>query len=192
MFLRRNNEEMHFNQNLFVVTGGPGSGKTTALLELEKLGFPFLPEVARQIIQEQVRNHGNALPWDDRLRYTELMLERSIQSYRKHAHAPHTTFADRGIPDTLAYARLIELPHQQKIQDACNRLRYAERVFIMPPWREIYEVDEERKQDFEEALRTYDVLAKTYRDCNYDLIEVPRAGPLQRAEFILQTISSPY
>ena len=39
-------------QNLFIITGGPGAGKTTVLTELQRLGFTCVPEVARQIIQE--------------------------------------------------------------------------------------------------------------------------------------------
>jgi predicted ATPase len=42
------------NPNLFVISGGPGAGKTTVLEELAKLGSRHAPEVARQIIQEQV------------------------------------------------------------------------------------------------------------------------------------------
>ncbi|MGA7560919.1 MAG: AAA family ATPase [Terriglobales bacterium] len=48
------------NPNLFVITGGPGSGKTTVILALEKLGFGYAPEVAPEIIQEQVRDGGHS------------------------------------------------------------------------------------------------------------------------------------
>jgi predicted ATPase len=95
------------NPNLFVVSGGPGSGKTTALRELWKLGFPYAPEVARQIIREQAQAGGTALPWNDREAYTLLMLRRSIESYLEHAHASRPTFSHREIPDALCYARLI-------------------------------------------------------------------------------------
>ena len=71
------------NNRLFIVTGGPGAGKTTLLLELERRGFHVSHEVARQIIQEQVAANGDALPWADTRRYTELMLERSIAAYRE-------------------------------------------------------------------------------------------------------------
>ena len=95
---------------LVVISGGPGAGKTTVLLELERRGFRCAGEVARQIIQEQARDGGDALPWGDRERYCMLMLERSIASYRDHAALNGTTFFDRGIPDTLCYARLIGSP----------------------------------------------------------------------------------
>jgi len=50
------------NSNLFVISGGPGAGKTTTLLAMEKFGFPYVPEAARQIIQGQTQSGGTALP----------------------------------------------------------------------------------------------------------------------------------
>lgn len=182
---------MHKNEKLFILTGGPGSGKTTTLLAIERLGFSYLPEVARQIIQEQMRDQGDALPWAKRDRYASLMLVRSIESYLQYERIEYPAFADRGIPDTLAYAQLIQLSEQSAIREACDEYRYADRVFIAPPWREIYEVDEERKQDYAEAERTYFALIGTYNDCNYDLVELPKATPQERAKFILQEISQP-
>jgi len=85
------------NPNLFVISGGPGSGKTTVLRELAKFGFQHAPEVARQIIREQIQAGGTALPWGDRGAYTELMLQRSIESFRDHpcpetdVHRPRNT-----------------------------------------------------------------------------------------------------
>ena len=70
-----------------------------------------------------------------------------------------------GIPDTLCYARMIGLANDEAIRSACEIYRYAPRVFIAPPWREIYETDSERKQDFDEAARTYDVMFQVYEEC---------------------------
>jgi predicted ATPase len=179
------------NPNLFVITGGPGSGKTALLRELEKGGFRCAPEVARQIIQEQVRNGGDAVPWANRDRYTELMLKRSIQSYEEHTPAERATFSDRGIPDTLGYARLIGCTDVRSILTACKHYRYASLVFLAPAWKEIYEPDDERKQGFDEAERTCAVVSQVYRDCGYDLLELPKLPSKDRADFVLNRLHLP-
>jgi predicted ATPase len=173
------------NPNLFVVSGGPGSGKSTVIQELAGRGVPFAPEVARQIIQEQVQAGGTALPWGHREAYTRLMLQRSVESYLKNTPARRPTFSDRGIPDTLCYARLIGLSDDRFIADACRRFRYAPLVFLAPPWKEIYEKDNERQQEFAEAVRTFDQMIEVYRQFGYALSELPKATPAVRAAFIL-------
>ena len=176
------------NNNLFVVTGGPGAGKTTVLRELETLGFRHAPEVARQIIQEQVRSGGRALPWGDKKLYAAMMLQRSIESYKVHTLAAGRLFSDRGIPDTLCYARLIGLTDDQEIRQACTEYRYADPVFAAPPWEQIYTTDSERKQDFVEAQRTYELLIATYRECGYEIVELPKVSPSKRAGFIVNRL----
>jgi predicted ATPase len=175
------------NQNLFVITGGPGAGKTTLLQELQSKGMACVPEAARQIIQEQVRAKGNALPWGDTTRYTEMMLERSIADYVKHSASGAPTFFDRGIPDVLCYARLICL-REREIQQACDEYRYNRIVFIAPPWEEIYAIDEERKQTFAEAMETHRMMSEAYAKCSYKLVELPLVSAVKRAEFVLSEI----
>lgn len=38
------------------------------------------------------------------------------------------------------------------------------RVFIAPPWERVYEPDRGRKQDFKQALRTYEAMVTAYRN----------------------------
>jgi predicted ATPase len=177
------------NPNLFVISGGPGAGKTTVLQEIESHGFSTVPEVARQIIQEQVQAGGTALPWLNRERYTELMLHRSIESYLQHTPALTPTFCDRGIPDTLCYARLIQLPEMESIRSACEQFRYASVAFLAPPWKEIYSTDAERKQEFEEAERTFHMMKDVYQECGYSVLELPKVSPSDRAQFILSHLT---
>lgn len=109
-----------------------------------------------------MRNSGDALPWGDRERYCRLMLERSIDLYQKHAQWASTTFFDQGIPDTLCCARLVGLSFEDEILEACRKYRNSRRVFLAPPWQEIYATDEERKQPYDEAVRTYALMVKAY------------------------------
>jgi predicted ATPase len=173
------------NNKLFVITGGPGSGKTTLLLELERKGFRCSHEVARQIIQAQVATNGDALPWANTQRYTELMLARSIAAYRENTPSSEIVFMDRGILDVACYARLIGRPVFDDLKKACQEYRYNKIVFLAPPWKEIYTTDTERKQPYAEAVATYEKMAEVYQQYGYRPIELPKASPLERAEFAL-------
>jgi predicted ATPase len=61
-------------------------------------------------------------------------------------------------------------------------------VFLAPPWPEIYRTDSERKQDLEEAIRTYETMAEVYRDAGYSLCILPKVAPDARARFILDRL----
>jgi predicted ATPase len=185
MDVKRNSDAAIHSPNLYVFTGGPGSGKTTVLMELQKQGFQVLPEVARKIIQEQVATGSNAVPWGDRESYANLMLERSIESFLAHTPAASATFVDRGIPDTWGYAKLIDIQERAHIWEACEKYRYAGRVFAAPFWNEIYTTDTERKQTIQEAEQTARLTVEVYEECGYEVIILPKASPLERAKFVL-------
>lgn len=51
------------SDRFFVLTGGPGSGKTTLIEALRTAGFATLPEAGRGIIRDQMAIGGPALPW---------------------------------------------------------------------------------------------------------------------------------
>jgi predicted ATPase len=49
--------------HLHVITGGPGSGKTSLIDALSAGGIRHMPEAGQAIIQDQVDVGGTALPW---------------------------------------------------------------------------------------------------------------------------------
>ena len=63
--------------------------------------------------------------------------------------------------------------------------RYNKSIFILPPWQEIYETDNERKQDWEEAVLTFEKMSETYKNYGYNIIEIPKISVRERANFIL-------
>jgi predicted ATPase len=174
---------------LFVLTGGPGSGKTTLLETLVVRGYVCAPEAGRSVIQQQVKTGGRALPWGDRQQFAELMLAQDILSYQQALKQPGVVFFDRGIPDVLGYLLLSELAIDDHVVKALAEFRYNGRVFIAPPWREIFQQDRERKQDFDEAVRTYEVMAATYTADGYELIELPKVPVEERADFVLDVVT---
>lgn len=174
--------------NTFIITGGPGAGKTTIIQELKLRGYNCIDEAARQIIKEQTVNNGDALPWANQKKYTFLMLEKSIDTFLANKDNSSLTFFDRGIPDTLSYAHLIKLQISTELVEAVRKYRYNTVVFILPPWEEIYQTDSERKQTFAEAIEVYNILKRAYSGCDYQLVEVPKLETKRRVDFILSTI----
>jgi predicted ATPase len=175
-------------ENFFVITGGPGSGKSTLIDSLEQRGYLRTVEAGRAIIQDQMAIAGRALPWDDRILFSELMLSWEMRAYCIAEHSTGPVFFDRGVIDVLGYLRLIGEPVPEHMQNAARNFRYNQNVFITPPWSEIFHEDVERKQSFDEAVRTYEALAAAYSDCGYKLIELPRVSVDERASFVLNRV----
>ena len=189
--------------SFFVITGGPGSGKTTLLAELARRGHVCVPEDARALIQEQVASGGDAVPWANAIRYAELLLRRSICTWRTAlttwqakllphaAHGPVAHFLeqpvyfDRGVGDTLTCAELIGHALPDHLITQAQACRYRNPVFLAPWWPEIYITDTERRQSELEAERTQHAIAGTYASLGYTVLTLPLTGPVERAEFVL-------
>lgn len=168
--------------HLFVITGGPGSGKSTLIDALERAGFARSIEAGRAIIQDQQVIDGPAL--HDPALFAELMLSWELRSYRKAQDLAGPVFFDRGVPDVLGYLRLMNLPIPPHVEKAAALFCYNRRVFIAPPWVEIFTTDTERKQSFTEAVQTYETMVATYETLGYDLVELPRCSIAERVEFL--------
>ncbi|HKT89991.1 MAG TPA: AAA family ATPase [Candidatus Sulfotelmatobacter sp.] len=177
---------MEDTERYIVITGGPGSGKTTLIDALETCGYARSVEAGRGVIQDQVAIGGNAVPWQDPTSFAELMLCWEMRSYQIAQRTSGVVFFDRGIPDIAGYLRVVNLPVPSHVRRAAEIFRYNRKVFIAPPWREIFSQDLERKQDFDEAVRTYDAMALTYTDLGYALIELPRVPVEERVKVVLK------
>jgi predicted ATPase len=177
-------------QRFFVLTGGPGSGKTSLIEALERAGYQRSVEAGRAIIQDQLAIGGRALPWSDPLLFAELMLNWEMRSHRLAEQQSGTVFFDRGVPDVIGYLRTVNMPVPEHMRKAAALFRYHRRVFITPPWREIFHADQERKQSFDEAVRTYQAMRATYAENGYELVELPCASLEERVRFMMEIVGA--
>lgn len=173
------------HDNLIVITGGPGAGKTTLIDALRGAGFATAPESGRAVIRDQVAIGGPALPWADTALFAELMLAWDMRSYRWARRHAGRVFFDHAIPSLPSYHRLVGREVPAHVEAAVARFRYRTEVFIAPPWPEIYRTDAERRQTLDEARRTHGTLVDAYTRYGYRLVELPRAAPEERLRFVL-------
>ncbi len=171
--------------HMFVVTGGPGSGKSSLIAALSRRGLRGLPEAGRAIIRDQVRIGGSALPWADRAAFAELMLGWELRSHHEAAALAGPVLMDRGLPDVIGYLTLCGLPAPAHVEAAARLFPYNRRVFLAPYWPAIFTLDAERKQSEEEAEATGRVMAETYARLGYRIVELPRTGIEDRADFVM-------
>lgn len=181
---------MSGTRGLYVVTGGPGAGKSALIEALGARGLATVEEAGRAVIRQQVAIGGRALPWADRALFAELMLSWDLRAYAAAAGGPERpVLFDRGVPDVLGYLTLSGLavpPHLAAAAEAC---RYARTVFVAPPWEAIFGQDAERRQDFSEAVRTCDSVSAAYAGLGYELVELPKATVEDRAAFVTARIA---
>ncbi|WP_377848980.1 AAA family ATPase [Bosea sp. UC22_33] len=170
---------------LIVITGGPGSGKTSLIEALAAGGHAVRPEAGRAIIRDQQAIGGRGLPWIDPALFAELMLAADLRGHAEALMERDNVFFDRGLPDIAGYLTLCGLPLPHHVERAAQELRYRRTVFIAPPWRDIFAQDAERKQDFSESERTFAAMAETYPRYGYELVELPRASVAERVAFVL-------
>ena len=172
------------SDHFFVVTGGPGAGKTSLITELARRGFHTIPESGRAVIREEMQSGGDALPWADRMAYAERMLERDLRAYEDAQTLSGPVIFDRGIPDIMGYLSLCGLPLPPHVTAAAKAARYNRGAFLAPFWDEIFTQDSERKQTRAEAEATCAVMRETYTALGYQIPELPRADITTRADFV--------
>ena len=164
--------------NFHVLTGGPGVGKTTVLRELQRRGELVVEENARSVIRETA---AAGLPADQD-RFVAETARRDIAAFDALAQETRRVFFDRGIFDMWGANGTTPPPD---LVEAVRTRRYNARVFVFPPWREIYTTDDERRQDWAKAERTFDIILETLPELGYEPLVVPIGTVEARADYLL-------
>ena len=170
---------------LIVVTGGPGTGKTTLLDALTAVGFAATDEAGRAIIRHQTGIGRPDLHIRQPVLFGELMLAWDIRSYHMASATPGPVFFDRAVPELAAYARLIGQDVPPHVDAAAQAHRYHRQVFLAPVWPDIYVQDAERRQTLNDAWRIQDLVTRAYVDYDYEVVELPLTGVGQRVRFVV-------
>ncbi len=170
----------------FVISGCSGGGKSTLLTELAHRGFAAVAEPGRRVVDAEVAGGGSALPWLDMEAFLRRAIDLAISDYAAALKTNRPTFFDRSLVD--AASALEALTGEAAIARYCNDHRYAHRVFMAPPWPEIFVADDARRHGLPDAIAEYDRLAMLYPSLGYDMRVLPKSCVADRADLIVKDV----
>lgn len=171
-----------------VISGCSGGGKSTLLAELRRQGHVVIEEPGRRVVQAEDRTGCQAVPWIDMAAFLRRVIATARHDHATaHAGNGQWVFFDRGLVD--AAAALQELTGEPLLTMLGQRYRYHRRVFLAPPWPEIYKQDRERRHGIRAARTEYQRLQKAYPALGYEVSLLPKVSVLERADFVLSTLS---
>ncbi|RDE06377.1 AAA family ATPase [Sphingomonas aracearum] len=172
-----------------LLSGCSGGGKSTLLAELARQGSATVPEPGRRIVAEELLGSGSALPWVDLAAFAARALDMAAEDRQKATSARTWTFFDRGLID--AAVALQHATGAPVAETLAAFPRYHRRVFLTPPWPEIFTRDRERRQDLDEAVAEYDRLLSAINALGYHVTVLPRTSVEERVRFILERLGEP-
>lgn len=168
----------------YILTGGPGTGKTTILQELRRKGYSVVSEVARQIIFEEQEKEKGILPWTDLALFQDLVIERQLRSEEEATNYQNKKiFLDRSLVDGIAFAEIGKITIKKDLSNLIEQADYK-RVFYLEQLP-FYSQDKERKEDPELAKRIHEQLYRVYDRLGFDIVTVPAVSVEERIKLIL-------
>ena len=169
-----------------ILSGCSGGGKSTLLAELARRGFQTVAEPGRRIVAEELDGAGRALPWVDPVAFARRAVELATHDRDGLGPASGWVFFDRGLVDTaVALEHAAQIPATTTLT---GHRRFHARVFLAPPWPEIYRTDAARKHGINQGIDEYHRLLKAYDRLGYAVVLLPKTDVRARADFVLECL----
>lgn len=113
-----------------------------------------------------------------------------IANFVQHAATPGHVFFDRSVLDALCGLDHITPLSEGELNTWLATYQYFPKIFLLPPWKEIYMNDAERDHTFEHAEWVNSITQAWYRRLDrYQLIEVPKVSVAERCTFVLRALA---
>ena len=170
-----------------IITGAPGTGKSSIIKELKNRGYFCFEEVWKKEYKNPSQKHNS-----DQINIfsKHLFFERlkQLEKSQNKKIKGEVIFYDRSIIDTISYLNHYKKNIEPMWLDTANKKRYYETIFFCPLWKEIYKQTDRRKETFEESKLIEKTLTSTYKNFLYKIKKVPKLNISNRVNYILENI----
>ena len=173
-----------------VITGGPGSGKTEIINELEKRGYHVRHEIVRNLYKEGKKKGFNAFKKNP-FEFSNKLLDFRISQFHSSSELEYDlnkpyVFFDRGIHDTFAYLRFLNKNYKYK--NIIFSFSY-DFVFLLNPWKKIYVNDDERMESFSDSKKIYKSIKLIYSEAKIKTKTILNDSIKNRVDYIINYLN---
>jgi predicted ATPase len=175
--------DCHIVVMVYIITGGPGFGKTTILDLLALKGYTVGHEAARGLLAQLAsHNVGNTIQFPSDF---ESLIASKRLAFLDSVDSAEVAFSDRGLPDQIAYSFYKKKIPSSYILELVQKNRYEATVFVTPPWEKIFVQDDVRNESFEESCQIHENILQAYTAHGYKLVNLPYVDADDRVSYIL-------
>ncbi|HHF7367778.1 TPA: AAA family ATPase [Legionella bozemanae] len=178
--------------NRFIFTGTPGSGKTSVILALKRLGYIVIPESATDVIAEE-QAKGTMRPWEQTDFVDKIVLTQKLRQL--HAKGA-LQFYDRSPFCAYALGRYSAHWHHHDFTpspillaevDRCLKAGIYQRKAFFFENLGFVEATSARKISYEDALIFEQIHIDVYKEFGFEIVLVPKKTIEERCRFVLET-----
>ena len=172
---------------LYVLSGGPCSGKTTLLERLGSLGHPVISEAATEVRLDPACRALRDSPLEFQREVLRRQLEKESNALER-AEDSQVVFADRGVGDHFGYLRHHGIEPFAELLQAWGEARTRYRAVFFLAMSPKYKVASHRQEGPAEATRVHECLRDGYTRHHPEVIRVPWLPIRERLDMVLDWV----
>lgn len=174
----------------YILTGAPGSGKTSIIRALEMRNYAVIEEAATDIIAYE-QSQGVKEPWKNKDFINKIAALQKHREQQAKLAGTFPLFCDRSLICTYALALFLEIDPPAALLEDIPKMREDDTL-----QREVFFIEnlgfikntEARQISFEETLRFEQIHREAYEKFGFSCISIKPSPILKRADNILALV----